>query len=171
MKLALKSLKPSKRKWPFKRILGCDEFGSTLFSLGNLAGVVIGFMRAHSTKKSSFSNLVRFHAICSSIVWVLSGTAFELEFNFSSVIFLAQFHARDTVLSEQLDYFGAILLVYSTFTIVYARQLFRYDFTSWLLLLPLACFILHIYYLFYFLPKFDFGLNMQICVFLGLCTV
>ena len=92
------------------------------------------------------------------------------EFNFCNEI-LAQFHARDTVLSEQLDYFGAILLVYSTFTIVYARQLFRYDFTSWLLLLPLACFILHIYYLFYFLPKFEFGLNMQICVFLGLCTV
>jgi len=99
--------------------------------------------------------MVRFHAISSSVVWVLS----------------AQFHARDTVLSERLDYFGAILLVYCTFTIVYARQLFRFDFTSWLLLLPLTCFILHIYYLFYILPKFDFGLNMQVCVLLGLCTV
>ena len=78
-------------------MLGCDEFASTLFSLGNLAGVVIGFMRAQSTKRSIFSSMLRFHAISSSVVWVLSGIfnefqnlTFSGQINFPAVFFLPQ---------------------------------------------------------------------------------
>ena len=83
---------------------------------------------------------------------------------------LAQFHARESILSEQLDYAGAIGVVHITLGVTWSRFLFRSNLAPRLALLsPLLC-LSHLAYLFG-PAKFDFGLNMQLCVFIGLSTV
>jgi len=142
-------------KWPFVRLFGCDEFASFLFSLANAAAVALGYCKCPPVTSSTFySRLIGAHASLSTVVWLLS----------------AQFHARESILSEQLDYAGAIGLVHITLGVTWSRFLFRSNLAPRLALLsPLLC-LSHLAYLFGS-AKFDFGLNMQLCVFIGLSTV
>lgn len=90
----------------------------------------------------------------STVVWLLS----------------AQFHARESILSERLDYAGAICLVHMTLVVSASRLVFRSNRSPrFVVVLPLLCLA---HFLWLFLPqKFDFGLNMKLCVFIGLTTV
>jgi hypothetical protein len=74
-------------------LFGCDEFFSFLFSVGNSIGVLIGITRASkidSGDSNFYLKAIYTHAAVAIIIWLFS----------------AQFHARETNLSELLDYFG-----------------------------------------------------------------
>ena len=63
-------------KWPFRRIFGCDEFFSFIFSIGNSLGVMLGIKRCTVQRSSFYSTMVKMHALISAIVWLLSGECF-----------------------------------------------------------------------------------------------
>ena len=91
----------------------CEEIASVIFSLGNGLFTIIGYSRSTSRKHNFtsknaayFSKLLKIHAILCSIVWLCS----------------AQFHARDTLVSERMDYFGAAAMIYYTLLISLCRN-------------------------------------------------
>jgi len=144
-------------KWSFKHAYNCEEIASVIFSLGNGLFTIIGYSRSTSKKHNFtsknaayFSKLLKIHAILCSIVWLCS----------------AQFHARDTLISERMDYFGAAAMIYYTLLISLSRNFQN--------LKNLFIYLLSTLYLFHvgiMTHRFDYGLNMKICVFIGLSSV
>ena len=91
------------------RQANCEEIASVLFSIGNSLATIIGYWAATGRKGRSlqssykarddfYAKVVRTHAFVCALVWLFS----------------AQFHARDTLVAERLDYFGAALMLYLT---------------------------------------------------------
>lgn len=93
-------------KWPFWRFLGMQEPASVLFSLFNLLAHYSGLRRVLKVFKSINSTICQkrtrkvlfiliFVSICGVNAWIWS----------------ALFHSRDTLLTEKLDYFSAMLYI------------------------------------------------------------
>jgi len=148
-------------KWPFRRLANCEEIASVLFSIGNSLATIIGYWAAtgrkgrslpssYKTRDDFYAQLVRTHAAVCALVWLFS----------------AQFHARDTLVAERLDYFGAGLMLYITLYVTLWRNFPSYK--NRLLFLVLFAYCCHVTRLIW---KFDYGLNMKLCVLVGLASV
>jgi len=77
----------------------------------------------------------------------------------------------ETILRVVSTLQSAILLVYLTFCLTILRSLIKTRSYPLIIILPLAALCLHIWYFFIYLARFDFGFNIQICVFIGLLTI
>lgn len=94
-------------KWPFLRVLGMQELFSVLFSLANLV--------PHALYLAALPRLVpRSHP------YVGAYRAFAA-FNINTWVWSAAFHARDTPLTERLDYFCATLGITASLFITVLR--------------------------------------------------
>lgn len=138
-------------KWPFVRILGLQEPASVIFSLGNAVAHWYGwrgYKEAMGHVPFFMTGLYRLNMVVCILAWL------------SSTIF----HARDTVLTERLDYFGAFAVIVSAlyYSIVRISGLRNRWFQS-LLSLPFVClYAWHLRHM--LLVKFDYGWNMRVNV-------
>ena len=90
-----------------------------LFSIGNSLFTIIGYWNSldrgrrngRELQSDYYARLVRIHAGVCTVVWLLS----------------AQFHARDTLVSERLDYFGAGAMLFFTLYLTLHRNFPRYS--------------------------------------------
>eukprot|EP01083_Nonionella_stella_P050532 134402_1 len=88
-------------KWPFKRVLGMQELFSVIFSLANLlphAYFLKRYYADYRARRPFMAYTVRIYSLSSVYAWFWS----------------AVFHARDTWLTERLDYCtGAVAILSS----------------------------------------------------------
>ena len=87
-----------------------------LFSIGNSLFTIIGYWISRQKKTCQiqtdyYARLVSIHATLCTCVWLLS----------------AQFHARDTIVSERLDYFGAGAMIFYTLYLTLYRNFPTYS--------------------------------------------
>ncbi|ORZ29362.1 Per1-like-domain-containing protein [Catenaria anguillulae PL171] len=153
-------------KWAFRRMVGCQEPLSTVFSLGNLAQHWRGMQylrrrtRAASARADMGSGVSAqwrkarwwavFYALASIHLWVWS----------------AVFHTRDVWITERGDYLGAAFATLCSLQWTSAR-LFGKWIPTWLSAMGiLAVFARHAYWLLAF-PRFDYGYNMAFNVGIG----
>uniref|UniRef100_A0A6B2LAN2 Post-GPI attachment to proteins factor 3 n=1 Tax=Arcella intermedia TaxID=1963864 RepID=A0A6B2LAN2_9EUKA len=82
-------------KWPFRRVLGMQELFSSVFSITNAIPNVVYFFKYRDAVPDSYylKPLFLTYAVTTTITWIFS----------------AAFHARDTRLTEALDYYFADL--------------------------------------------------------------
>jgi len=135
-------------KWPFLRVLGCQEFLSVLFSLINAVPhcLFLVALRTQIPQKYSFRKLYITSALVHLNTWVCS----------------AAFHARDTLLTERLDYYSATFSVIFSFFVALLRC-FDVRFLPFQIALgSLLCaiYVLHVMYLQFI--HFDYGWNMKV---------
>lgn len=144
-------------KWPFTRVLGVQEFFSSIFSLLNGLPYVL-FM---------FSSPVKGLRTGTQRLWQLHSAVFAFTWSQSAL-----FHARDTPRTEALDYHGATLgLSASLICAIVANLPRRWHLRQSICLacMPVLTFWLgHVLYLTYVV--FDYGYNMGIAVSLGIGT-
>ena len=163
-------------KWPFIRIMGAQEICSVVFSALNLLAHVFGFIRLIrlSGRHNIFSvaHPSKTHSFLTS-AWMVYSITHILAWASSSV-----FHARDTPITERVDYILADTVVAFGF-ICSATRLFSEPFlpinrrlasnlqmqTVFLTITCLGCHVHHM-----LLVKFDYDLNMKRCVIVGLLT-
>jgi hypothetical protein len=179
-------------KWPFARVLGAQEIGSVLTSLANLAAVahnLVLYTRAlakmgaaagggggggggkgggasSSSSPSLVSSVLRGrHPYPYALLWYAHGLLACNAWLWSAV-----FHARDTRLTERLDYFSAGALVAAGLATALARAggaLPRRPLAAALLASGAAAWWLsHVRYM--TTVKFDYGYNMAVCIALGI---
>jgi hypothetical protein len=138
-------------KWPFIRLFGMQEFFSVLFSIGNFYAQRAGFRQfriaLEEIKPKSYPY--------SQIVYMM------YLFNCNGWIWSSLFHARDTMMTERLDYFSAVLLVLFSlyFTIVRTALL---SYTSLIVLLSIFAIYYSIHVLYLHFVKFDYSYNMAV---------
>ncbi|KAH9497300.1 Post-GPI attachment to proteins factor 3 [Dermatophagoides farinae] len=130
-------------KWTFYRLFGIQEPASFIFSIGNLATNFYCWQDYRIFGKYSndpFYNLWQIQAFISMNAWFWS----------------MAFHARETPLTEKLDYFSAYLIViYLLFTIT----------------VKIHAFIsFYVYHLIRMYHRFDYGYNMKINVITGIAS-
>ena len=146
-------------KWPFKRLFGCQEFFSVIFSLGNLYAQWRGYRQF-----SRINSLVNSQSYpWSFLVWLM------YTLNCNGWIWSSVFHARDTILTERLDYFSAVALVMMSFLYSIIRVLEIIDYEKMALIATpfIVYYAFHIGYLHFI--KFDYKYNMIITVGMGMC--
>ncbi|XP_022902411.1 post-GPI attachment to proteins factor 3 [Onthophagus taurus] len=144
-------------KWPFIKILTIQEPASTIFSLINLY--------AHIKMAKRMKEEIRFG---SPNLWLWYGHAILFS---HSWIWSAIFHARDTELTEFMDYVCAYSTILYSFYTMLMRTL--YNSSKKLLVivtaLCLSFYASHATYI--YTGRFDYGYNMQVNVFTGVLAV
>ena len=99
-------------KWPFKRIFGCQEIASVIFSIMNFYAHYNGYKKLKCIKikrkgiKKPFSTKNLNVVILKSI------------FGMVAFVFSSAFHARDFLLTELFDYSAATAFVVSAFYVI-----------------------------------------------------
>ncbi|KAI5079295.1 hypothetical protein GOP47_0004774 [Adiantum capillus-veneris] len=152
-------------KWPFKRLLSLQEPASVVFSIANLVMHLEGLL--------SFLSLVlnKLPQRCQgkrspyyeySTLWIIYSL---LAIN--SWFWSAIFHARDIVLTERMDYLSAVSVIGYTLIVAILRTMNdKAEATRVMVVSPIIAFLAtHMLYL--TLMKFDYGLNMKICLIMG----
>lgn len=139
-------------KWPFWRVLGVQELGSSLFSVGNLLGNVYGYGRIYS-RGADPSNWFMHGAVKLSFYMAINAW-------FWSMVF----HARDVQFTMIMDYVSALALIFTNFALCIFRVFHVRDRTRQVLVaIPLVLYYLrHTYYMLF--VKFSFGWNMQVAI-------
>ncbi|OUZ99680.1 Per1-like [Macleaya cordata] len=155
-------------KWPFKRVFGIQEPTSVLFSVCNLAMHFYGWLsffillhyklplRPKDRKPYyEYTGLWHVYGILAMNAW------------FWSVVF----HFRDVDLTEKLDYSSAVALLGYCFIMSILRAFsVRDEAARVMVAAPLIAFVTtHILYLNFY--KFDYGLNMKVCVLMGVAQL
>ena len=139
-------------KWPFLRLLGMQELFSSLFSVLNALPHLAFLSALLSQKQPRLASPYRWHwasfAVVGLCAWFWS----------------AVFHARDTLFTERMDYFGAFLLIVWGLWVAIVRTLeIRAPSIQFAVLaLILLGYGYHVYYLTY--VHFDYGYNMLVNV-------
>lgn len=145
-------------KWPFKRILGTQELASVLFSLGNLLAHYYGYCHIYkgatrlSPKRWFLHEVIGANFYISTNAW------------FWSIIF----HIRDFELTQKLDYFSAIALL---FVSAYLAVLRAFSVHGWRRQLGIGVPLLLLYFnhlRYMLLVHFDFSWNMKVAIASGL---
>jgi len=95
-------------KWPFYRLLGIQEPASTLFSIMNFVSHYKGYRRVRKLGEFEYGWLLMIFSLSGMNTWIWSSV----------------FHSRDTLLTEKLDYFSAML--YILVNLFYGMPLFDY---------------------------------------------
>lgn len=153
-------------KWPFKRLISLQEPASVTFSIANLAMHLKGCL--------SFLNLI-FYKLPQksqgrkspyyeySTLWIIYGLLSMNSWFWSSI-----FHSRDLRITERMDYISAVAVIGYTLIIAIIRTLnLRIEAARVMVASPIIAFVsTHILYL--NLYNFDYGLNMKICVAMGI---
>ena len=98
-------------KWPFRRILGSQEFVSAIFSVGNFAVHVRGFQKIVN-KVNVHKSPVRGHYVM---------LLFSCGITILAWLFSTIFHIRDFPITETLDYYFAGLTMMVGFYLIIAR--------------------------------------------------
>ncbi|CAK9441674.1 uncharacterized protein LODBEIA_P55420 [Lodderomyces beijingensis] len=162
-------------KWPFRQVLGMQEFCSVVFSLGNLAVnwanlKMIRAQRARSTPPNggvmTVSNLDGSSAmywqymvllVVSCLGWLMS------------VIF----HIRDTPLTESLDYFGAFAMMCCNLNVIVVRilGLYRPHRHTRLKMWHLAIAGLYVYHVVRLRLDWDYDYNMKMNITVGMSAM
>ena len=147
-------------KWPFWRVLGIQEVLSVVFSLANLAA------HAH--------NLCKLRSACSSTISATAGSFPQTLWVVYAVTSInawwwsAVFHARDTYVTERFDYLCADISIMAGLYVSIVRTCACQSMHVRLLLalLLMGATGLHSYYMLF--VKFDYGLNVMLCVAVGI---
>lgn len=139
-------------KWPFIRILGMQELGSTLFSIFNFFPFVYYFFRLGYLMPRGYWMYPAWYG------YTISGM--------NTWIWSTAFHARDNIVTERLDYFCATLSILYLLNLTIIRLL-RLPIKLWCLpIIPsITYFSWHCYTLHYI--HFDYGWNMTMMVIFG----
>ena len=141
-------------KWPFTRVLGMQELLSTLFSIGNLLPHAWGWLQYRRRVSLSYSmrSWWSAYALVACNTWLWS----------------AVFHARDTLLTERLDYFCASLGIVVSFAVQLIRTFHIRSLTARYVVLALFLlpYTYHISYLHF--VHFDYGYNMLVSLTTGI---
>ncbi len=154
-------------KWPFVRILGCQELFSSLFSVFNALPHIVWFFRL----RSEFGPVGP---------WALRRGVAKLPmlalWSAYSVVYLntwvwsAVFHARDTILTERLDYFCASMGLSFSLAVVVLRMLgskgTKAPVRAIVFGSVFSALLVHIGYL--QLIHFDYGWNMRVSLTVGM---
>jgi len=154
-------------KWPFWRFAGMQEPAAVIFSLANFVPHVVGFAKVRKTLSKTHP-MKGFY-----LTWGILGM--------NAWFWSAVFHARDTPITEKLDYFSAAAVILNAlyWTIVRLFNLYpqpqpskattRRPRALWrtLQVTCLIIFACHIYYLASG-PRFDYTYNTLFAVVLGL---
>ena len=136
-------------KWPFVRLLGCQEPASVALSLANLWAHAHGFARlrrAWSARACPLKVMWSVYAALSVNAWVWSSV----------------FHSRDTRTTEVLDYFSADALLFFALFSSLVRALRLLHTAQWL---PVAAaLVCGLTALFWHMLRitFDYGLNVKV---------
>uniref|UniRef100_A0A0C9S9S7 Post-GPI attachment to proteins factor 3 n=1 Tax=Wollemia nobilis TaxID=56998 RepID=A0A0C9S9S7_9CONI len=151
-------------KWPFKRVFVFQEPLSVAFSALNLAMQFHGWLSflilvyyklplrpQNRSTYYEFTGLWNIYGILSMNSWFWSGV----------------FHSRDVELTEKLDYSSAVaLLGYSLIVAILRTCNVRDEAARVMVAAPLIAFVTtHILYLNFY--ELDYGLNMKVCVIMG----
>lgn len=144
-------------KWPFTRVLGFQEFFSSLFSLANLAAHVHCMYRftvhLQSTRQRG--------TYPQAWLWY---TYSSLSIN--AWLWSAVFHTRDTSTTERLDYLSAAAVVmFSTAAATICTLRLQPAPQALVLLVTVATYLWHCHYM--LLVKFDYGYNVVLCIIIG----
>lgn len=152
-------------KWPFKRLLWLQEPASVVFSIANFVMHLEGLLsfaslvfnklpQRHQGKWSPFYEY--------STLWMIYGL---LAIN--SWFWSAIFHSRDVVFTERMDYLSAVSVIGYTLILAILRTMsIKAEATRVMVVAPIISFLAtHMLYLNFF--KFDYGLNMKICLSMG----
>lgn len=145
-------------KWPFRRILGIQELASVLFSLGNLLAHYYGYYHIYGAVTRLSPKLWFLHGAIGANFFV-SANAWCW-----SIIF----HTRDFELTQHLDYFSAIALLFIS---AYLAILRGFSVHGWRrqLAIGLPLLLLYFNHLRYMLMvHFDFAWNMKVAISSGL---
>lgn len=149
-------------KWPFRRVAGMQEPLSVAMSLANLAAHLhcvtrlLRALRAYGAGKHPsaypYAGMWLAYAAIHMNAWLWS----------------AVFHSRDTRVTERLDYCSADAVVAMSLFCVLARMRGVKQMKS---MLPAGCliaagFLALVHHMLF--VKFDYGLNVQVCVAAGL---
>jgi len=162
-------------KWGFQRVFGFQEIFSVIFSIGNALPHIYYIVRLTigESKRSTLHSPSVFATTSTSLS---SGVSpLNLKFNLISFgvvginawFWSAVFHARDTLITERLDYFSAFFLVIWSVWLALVRTL---EITSPLkqysiLASLVAFFLVHVSYLHF--VHFDYGYNLAVNVLFG----
>ncbi|BBN16992.1 post-GPI attachment to proteins factor 3 [Marchantia polymorpha subsp. ruderalis] len=158
-------------KWAFTRMLNLQEPASVFFSVLNLLvhlqGVVSFYFLVHyklpqrALQLGGKSPYYEFWGI-----WIIYGLL-----SINSWLWSAVFHSRDMPITEQLDYSSAIaLLGYTLIVTIIRTGNLRIEAAQVMVAAPILAFITtHILYLNFY--QFDYGLNMKVCVSLGIAQL
>ncbi|XP_049777426.1 post-GPI attachment to proteins factor 3 [Schistocerca cancellata] len=141
-------------KWPFIRFLGVQEPASFIFSVMNFVSHLLMLRRFHKEVRRDSPMYWFWHvygAVCLN-AWLWS----------------AVFHARDTVLTEQMDYFCAFSMVlFSCYGMLVRMMSGKINLLTMLLTaVSLLFFIHHVTYL--TMVHFDYGYNMKANIVVGI---
>ena len=141
-------------KWPFTRVLGVQELLSTAFSIGNLLPHAWGWVAYRRRVSLSYSmrSWWSAYALVACNTWLWS----------------AVFHARDTPLTERLDYFCASLGIVVSFALQTMRTFHIRSLAARYVVLAafLLPYLYHISYLHF--VHFDYGYNMAVSLTTGI---
>lgn len=143
-------------KWPFVRVLGTQEWFSSIFSIGNLLPAVWAFYVLITDKKCRLApNRIRYAYISSCLTAMLAW------------ICSAWFHARDYWVSEWADYFMADLYVGYGLALCFQRLFDVRDSLKIVLLhlAALAHWAAQVSYMAF--VKFDYGWNTKWAVYVN----
>lgn len=156
-------------KWPFERLFNLQEPASVAFSVANLGMHFEGWL--------SFLNLIyyklpqKYQGIRSPYyeyaeLWIVYGLL-----SMNSWFWSAIFHSRDVWITERMDYSSAVALIGYTLIVAIIRTLgLRTEATRVMVASPIVAFVsTHILYLNFY--NFDYGLNMKICVAMGIIQI
>ncbi|MCO5559089.1 hypothetical protein L7F22_012681 [Adiantum nelumboides] len=152
-------------KWPFKRLLRLQEPASVVFSIANLVMHLEGllsFLSLVLSKLPQRSQGKRSPFYEYSTLWIIYALL-----SINSWFWSAIFHSRDVVLTEKMDYLSAVSVIGYTLIVAILRTMnAKAEATRVMVVSPIVAFLAtHMLYLNLF--KFDYGLNMKICVFMG----
>lgn len=141
-------------KWPFWRLLGCQELLSTIFSILNaIPHIQYTFQYRQSvSSRYPYRNLWLIYSLVQINTWVWS----------------AVFHTRDTILTERLDYFCASfgIVIASCCTTIRVLELTKLSHILAVFIPWVVAFVCHICYLQF--VHFDYGWNMTVSLSSGI---
>lgn len=163
-------------KWPFNRSMGMQEVCSVAFSILNLLVHLFGLLGliGHRVDEEIFVDKVGKDTRIMTLLWMIFSISHLFAWTCSSI-----FHARDTRLTERLDYCCADAVMALGFICATSRMLAE----PWLwglshrlatrirnlvIILTVLALSYHIHYM--LAIKFDYGLNMTRCIALGAMT-
>jgi len=148
-------------KWPFTRLAGMQEAASVLLSLANFAAHALGLAayqeHTRPLRRPGAARALYPHRR----LWLLTG---GLALN--AWLASALFHARDTRVTERLDYLSADLFIFGSAAAAGARTLELGGAARAGLLGAAALFLArHFHYM--LAVRFDYGYNVNVCIAAG----
>ena len=145
-------------KWPFLRVLGCQEIASTLFSIANFVPFFYYYFNLPDQLPQTYWMKPIWFA------YTISGM--------NTWLWSTAFHAKDCMFTERLDYFFATFSILFLLNIVIIR-LFKLPRLAWPIpiLISSVYFAWHCYTLHYIDFDYDWNMNMMVAMGISYCCL